>query len=654
MMLKNYGTMHSNCGRRTLLNGRGYAFFSWQLMFFQLVSIWICLRCCESFLSCPYPNDPLLNYRIHRLMSNIRRMSSVNDVIPKDRVGTPLHQRFLRRSPFKFMKRQRTPAIPKVNITTLEQLNAHWEDREQQFTKKSFWKGSRTDYDALLRAANVLGDTQLIGFPLHPNYTHPVVQLLHRRRRKLEEDPESAVDISKRCLNVGQDTHRGTDATSSTRESPTTSDTALPSAGAQTRIQDGCKVALVVEGGGMRGCVSAGMVCAIHHLNLSDTIDAVYGSSAGTIVGAYFITKQLPFFGPEVYYDRLTTAGKKFIDTKRLLRAIGLGLVDPRLFRDVLTRRKSGGKPVLNLPFLLKTTVQDTKPLDWDSFAERQSIQPLNVVASGLNCGKSVVFNMANNGFTSLNELTDCMHASCLLPGIAGPIMNLDKRVFTEPGDSTLLTNSTFKKLVVGNNLDPNLYEPIADALLYEPIPYRTAILSDNVTHCIVLRSRPDGTDVTGKGGFIERLIFRRFFKRKNQLSHQYKRMRMHLHKKIYGEDVIRLNEDSNSVRDCYDTQQPHLATIAVPPGSPEIGRLEVRREVIFDGLRRGFARAYDCLVEDPKERGRGAIVAQQYFPDEILDYDPLLMDLCSLEKESAFAAYMRVHSVSPKAWNEI
>ena len=650
MILNQLGIVKVNGGRRTARKEQGNYSVSLRRPFLTLLVVWMILCCCDAFVSSRHRSETLWNYGISRPKCSLKSTSSGSEVTPKDPNELPFLRRILSRSPFKFpnfLKGQHTPAITKVNITTIEQLNTHWEDQDHRFTKRSFWKGATTDYDALLRAANVMGDTQMIGSPLHPNYTHPVVQLLHGRRQALEGGRGSAVSPgTQRFLNATVDASNIVESSSQESSTGVLASTVPPS---DTR--DGCKVALVIEGGGMRGCVSAGMVCAIHHLNLSDTIDAVYGSSAGTIVGAYFITKQLPFFGPEVYYDRLTTAGKKFIDTKRLLRAIGLGLVDPRLFRDVLTRRKSGGKPVLNLPFLLKTTVQDTKPLDWDTFAQRQSVQPLNVVTSGMNCGKSVVFNMANNGFTSLDELTDCMHASCLLPGIAGPIMNLDKRVLT--GDSALGTNVTFKKLVLGNDLDPILYEPIADALLYEPIPYRTATMSDNVTHCVILRSRPDGTDVTGKGGLIERLIFRRFFRRKNQLSHQYKRMKMHLHKKIYGEDIIRLNEDAESVRDCFDTEQPHLMTIAVPPGSPEIGRLEVRREVIFDGLRRGFARAYDCLVDDPNERGRGSIVAQKYFPDEILDYDPLLMDLCSLEKESAFAAYMRVNSVSPKAWND-
>ena len=32
----------------------------------------------------------------------------------------------------------------------------------------------------------------------------------------------------------------------------------------------------------------------------------------GSLVGAYFIGRQLPYFGPEVYYDVLTSAGSYF------------------------------------------------------------------------------------------------------------------------------------------------------------------------------------------------------------------------------------------------------------------------------------------------------------------------------------------------------
>src|ERR1044071_2792696 len=66
--------------------------------------------------------------------------------------------------------------------------------------------------------------------------------------------------------------------------------------------QDGRFLALVVEGGGMRGVVSAGMVAALEELGFRDCFDAVYGSSAGAISGAYFIAKQARY-GTTIFYD---------------------------------------------------------------------------------------------------------------------------------------------------------------------------------------------------------------------------------------------------------------------------------------------------------------------------------------------------------------
>ena len=44
--------------------------------------------------------------------------------------------------------------------------------------------------------------------------------------------------------------------------------------------KDPYRVALVIEGGGMRGCVSAGMTAAIKELGMQDCFDAVYGKSS--------------------------------------------------------------------------------------------------------------------------------------------------------------------------------------------------------------------------------------------------------------------------------------------------------------------------------------------------------------------------------------
>jgi len=487
-----------------------------------------------------------------------------------------------------------------VKVTTEQGLDEYFDDVRHRFRKNNASSDSaidngdidednedNIDYLTLLSTLCVEGDTQIIGSPNHPQRVHPVLRLLHERRRS--------------------------------------------SSGVQAK--DGYKVALSIEGGGMRGCVSAGMVAAIHYLGLEDAFDVVYGSSAGSVIGSYFITKQLPWYGPEIYYDSLSKAGVEFIDTRRLTRAVGLGLLDPRLLKDVIVRPKIG-KPVLNLAYLLKKTAQEEKPLDWETFKKRQSVQPLKIVASALNKEKSIILDMENGSFETMSELGNCMHASCLLPGIAGPVVRTkmpSQQHKTEGSSGVPVTDEA-------SDDDTNL-EPLADALIYEPLPYPSA-LKEGATHVVVLRTRPDGVDVTGKMSVFQRLIMKRFFLRKNNLPNIYRRMRRGLHKKVYAKSVLFLNEAAHDEREYSDVSKPHLMTIAVGPDSPEVTTLETRREEIFEGVRRGFARAYDALVEDPAERGRGVVVANQYFPDQILDYDPSKID--SSSGTSAFDIFLK------------
>lgn len=211
-------------------------------------------------------------------------------------------------------------------ISTIPELNDHFNDVRYRFrrgqkrrTQDGSWDlsgdGHDIDHALLLASLSVKGDTQIIGSSEHSSVIHPVVRLLHDRRRRIEARQKN---------NNEQSTLNFYNKRNISRSLP------LP--------DDGYKIALAIEGGGMRGCVTAGMVAAVHHLGLSDTIDVVYGSSAGTVIGAYFITRQLPWFGPELYYDALTTAGDRFINAKRFLRAVGLGLLDPRLTKDVSSK----------------------------------------------------------------------------------------------------------------------------------------------------------------------------------------------------------------------------------------------------------------------------------------------------------------------------
>lgn len=54
--------------------------------------------------------------------------------------------------------------------------------------------------------------------------------------------------------------------------------------------RDGCKLGLVVEGGGMRGIVTGAMLMGLQDMGLTPCFDAIYGASAGAINSTYFLT----------------------------------------------------------------------------------------------------------------------------------------------------------------------------------------------------------------------------------------------------------------------------------------------------------------------------------------------------------------------------
>lgn len=87
--------------------------------------------------------------------------------------------------------------------------------------------------------------------------------------------------------------------------------------------QDNATLALAIEGGGMRGSVSAGMAAAIASLGLTDAFDKIYGSSAGSVIGAYMISRQMCV---DVYVDILPAARELFVCKRRLVRSIATSL----------------------------------------------------------------------------------------------------------------------------------------------------------------------------------------------------------------------------------------------------------------------------------------------------------------------------------------
>ncbi len=197
--------------------------------------------------------------------------------------------------------------------------------------------------------------------------------------------------------------------------------------GSRPPHQDGARIALAVEGGAMRGVISAGMVSALESFGLTDAFDVVYGSSAGAINAAYFLAGQATL-GTRIYYEDINNA--RFIDFSRAVR----------------------GKPIVDLGFLLDDVAVHRKPLD----AARviASVSPLTVMATDVDSQQSV----ALRNFASARDLVAALRAGATMPVVAGPPQRVAGRRY----------------------LDASLSEPI-------PVPIAEA---DGCTHVLVLLTR--------------------------------------------------------------------------------------------------------------------------------------------------------------------
>jgi predicted patatin/cPLA2 family phospholipase len=98
-------------------------------------------------------------------------------------------------------------------------------------------------------------------------------------------------------------------------------------------VADGRQLALVIEGGGMRGIYSAGSLLGLEFLDLHDVFDHVYGTSAGAINAAYYLAHQ-GSFGITIYYQDIN--GCKFINPLRLTKIADIDYV----YDEVIPRKK--------------------------------------------------------------------------------------------------------------------------------------------------------------------------------------------------------------------------------------------------------------------------------------------------------------------------
>lgn len=159
-----------------------------------------------------------------------------------------------------------------------------------------------------------------------------------------------------------------------------------------TKRHDPFKMALVVEGGGMRGCVSAGMTAALVRLGYGDCFDMMIGTSAGAINLAYVAASQAVADAAPMYATDL--ASGRFISTWRAIH---------------------GKKPIMDLDYLFEDMMENIHPLDVDIIRKR-GIR-LGFTATIMETGDPILLT----DFRTRRSLKKALRASAMIPGVGGP-----------------------------------------------------------------------------------------------------------------------------------------------------------------------------------------------------------------------------------------
>jgi predicted patatin/cPLA2 family phospholipase len=121
---------------------------------------------------------------------------------------------------------------------------------------------------------------------------------------------------------------------------------------------DGRRVALVIEGGGMRGVVSAGMTAAIEQLGFTNTFDEVHGASAGAFNAAFLIAGQASYL-TGLYQHGF--GNPRFVSARRVLRGRSLFDMDYVINEVWRTQRPLHTERILESAIKLHCTATDVE-----------------------------------------------------------------------------------------------------------------------------------------------------------------------------------------------------------------------------------------------------------------------------------------------------
>jgi predicted patatin/cPLA2 family phospholipase len=209
---------------------------------------------------------------------------------------------------------------------------------------------------------------------------------------------------------------------------------------------DDHKVALVLEGGAMRGVVSAAMTAALERLGLGRAFDVVVGASAGALNGAAFLAG-VAAGSAAAYHGTLAT--REFVNPARLLF----------------------GRPALDVGWVVHNAHEGL-----DAGRHERTLEsgiPLHCLAVDVETAEPVDLT----GMRTVEELCRALLASSRMPWVGGEPIEIAGRRYLDGG-------------------------------LAAPIPVATA-LGSGATHALVLQTRPHGVPRSSGSRVADRLITR-------------------------------------------------------------------------------------------------------------------------------------------------
>ena len=166
-------------------------------------------------------------------------------------------------------------------------------------------------------------------------------------------------------------------------------------------FDDAHRVALVAEGGAMRGVIAGGMVSAIEEAGFTNCFDLMIGTSAGVCALAYLRAGQARY-GTRIFYEDINN--HSFINFRRALC----------------------GRAVVDIDFLVDHVFQKAKPLDCTRLCAPGA--RLIAIATDVDKGEGV----ALEGFETPGKAYEILRAATRMPIFAAGPVEIDGRRYID------------------------------------------------------------------------------------------------------------------------------------------------------------------------------------------------------------------------------